>query len=359
MIDGSTTIIVDLGSYNIKAGLLTDADPRFIVPSAYPSGTHNFPIDKKIPVNCSPDFVISQGEVTNEDRMNYIFASIFDHIFPSDQPEPCELHFVLNYPPYPTRKHMSYIGQLSFELMEADSIILRPSVYFSQIQFSLPNCICIDIGHDITQVLAIEDYNIFSPSIYKSVCAGSSLDLFTSIDRFNVYKYETWGQTEQARKKKEDLAFSSLNFENELNKNDDYFPIVCGELLFNKKLFEAMVPEGKKPDKSVSTLMDEPSVAEIIKNSIEKCHESKRKLLWNNIIVSGGTSLMKGFRERLKKDLHEIAPSYGRPRLFFPDDAILNSWQGSKWMNQSIEDWLEISDYKEDHEVVFNRYVNY
>lgn len=359
MNDFSSTIVLDLGSHNIRAGLLNDILPRFIIPSVFPSNSQKFSIEDDIPLNCTPDFAISNGEVLNRERMTYIFASIFDHLFPSDQPEPTELHFVMNNPPFPTKSYMTYIGQIAFELMEADSIILRPSAYFSQIQFSLPDSICIDIGHDITHVVAIEDYSIYSPSISKSIAAGSSLDLFTSIDQFDVYKYETYQQIEQARKRKEEKSFVSLNFENDLNNNENYFPFVCGELLFNKKLFETMSPEDKKPDKKTTALMMEPSITNIIKKSIENCHPSKQKILWNNIIVRGGTSLMKGFRERLKRDLREIAPFNAKPRLFFPENPIVDAWQGGKWMANSVENWLNKSDYKEDPAIIFNKCNKY
>lgn len=359
MIDFSSTIILDLGSNQIRAGLLNDDYPKYVIPSVFPSSMHNFPIENDIPLNCTPDFAISNGEVNNEDRMTYLFASIFDHFYPSDQPEPTELHFIINSPPNPTRKHMSYIGQTTFEILESDSIILKPSAYYSQIQFSLPDSICIDIGHDITHVVAIENYLIHPPSISKSKVAGSSLDLFTSIDQFNVYKYKTYKQIEQARKRKEEKVFSSLKFDSDIEKIDDYYPFVCGELLFNKKLFEAMTPEGEKIDKKTLALMEEPSVAEIIKNSIQNCNQEKRKILWNNIIVTGGTSLMKGFRERLKVELHKIAPFNAKPRLFFPKDPVIDSWQGGRWMVNSAENWIDRSEYNEDPQSVFNKFVKY
>ena len=68
---------------------------------------------------------------------------------------------------------------------------------------------------------------------------------------------------------------------------------------------------------------------------------------------------MKGFRERLKRDLREIAPFNAKPRLFFPENPIVDAWQGGKWMANSVENWLNKSDYKEDPAIIFNKCNKY
>lgn len=361
MTDDIPTMIFDLGSYNIRAGLATDEDPRFIIPSAFPSDQHNFPIGKEIPADCEPSFAITDGEIENKDRLDFLFASIFDNIFPSDKPEPVDLRIVYTNPPYASKEHMSYIAQTAFELLSADSIIIKPSALYSLTQFSLPTCICLDIGYDIAHIVPIQNNYVCSPAVLKSYAAGSALDLFTSADQFGVYDVKTWGQMEQARKKKEESACVSLNFEDDLEKLEDSYSVTCGEMLFNPAYFEACCPEDKDPDQRVSSLMEEPPVAEFIKNSIEKCDLHNRGTLWNNIIVTGGTSKMKGFRERLKVDLAAIAPPEAKPNLRFPDDPILAPWQGEKLsINFSkTEPWLNRLEYEEDPESVFNKFVQY
>ncbi|KAK8890812.1 hypothetical protein M9Y10_028011 [Tritrichomonas musculus] len=360
MTDDIPTMIFDLGSYKIRAGLATDESPRFIIPSAFPSGAHDFPIGKEIPPSCTPSFAITDGEVEDQDRINFLFASIFDNFFPSDKPEPVDLRIVLTNPPYASKKHMSYIAQATFELLDADSLIMKPPALYSLIQFSLPTCICLDVGYDVTHIVPIQHNFVCAPAVMKSFAAGSALDLFTSADQFGVYNVKTWQEMEQARKKKEEFAFSSLDFEKDLDDENPY-PVTCGELLFNPSLFEAATPEDKEPDERISTLMEEPSLAEFIKKSIETCDLQNRGTLWNNIIISGGSSKMKGFRERLKADLEEIAPSEAKVTLRFPEDPILAPWLGEKLsINFSkSEPWLNRSEYEEDPDAVFHKFVQY
>lgn len=364
MTDDVPTMIFDLGSYNIRVGLATDESPRLVIPSAFPAGEHDFPIGKEIPLDKKPSFVISDGEIDDKDRANFLFASIFDNIFPSDQPEPVDLRIVMTNHPYTSKEHMKYIAQTAFELLDADSIIIKPPALYALTQFSLPTCICLDVGYDITHVVPIQDNYVCSPAVLRSYAAGSALDLYTSADQFEVYDVNTWGEMEQARKKKEESAYVSSklqNFKDDLDKIEDVYPIICGEMLFQPNLFEAACPEDKEPDERISSLMEEPSVAEIIKKSIEKCDLHNRGKLWNNIIVTGGTSKMKGFRERLKNELIAIAPPEARPNLRFPEDPVLAPWQGERLsINFSkTEPWLNKLEYEEDPDSVFNKFVQY
>ncbi|OHT17589.1 Actin family protein [Tritrichomonas foetus] len=355
------TMLFDLGSYNIRASLTTDEKPRFIIPSAFPTGEHDFEIDKPIPPECTPSFAISDGEVDNEDRMTYLFASIFDSIFPSDQPEPIDLRVVLTNAPYPSKKHTSYISQMTFEILQADSIIMKPPALYTLTQFSLPTCICVDVGFDVTHIVPIQDNFVCSPAVMRSTAAGSAVDLYVAVDHLQIENVTTWEQMERARKIKEQVAVVALNYEDEIEDPEKEFPCTCGELLFNTPLFELATPEDQEPDERVATLTEEPTVAALIKKSIEQCDLNMRGKLWQNIIVSGGSTKMKGFRERLLQDLTSISPSTITPKLRFPDDPSLAAWYGQKLcINFSnSEPWFNRLEYEEDPEGVYRKFIQY
>ena len=356
------TMLFDLGSYNIRASLTNDEAPRFVIPSAFPTGEHDFPINKPIPPSCTPSFAISDGEVDNEDRMTYIFASVFDSIFPSDKPEPVDLRVVLTNTPYPSKKHTSYVSQMTFEILTADAIIMKPPALYTLTQFSLPTCICVDVGFDVTHVVPIENNFVSAPAVMRSSAAGSALDLFTAVEKLGINNVTTWEQMEAARKKKEECAYCCPNpeqFEKDMENDATYYSSTCGELLFNPPLFELAVPEDKEPDERISSLIEEPSVAQIISNSIEQCALSNRGTLWKNIIVTGGSTKMKGFRDRLQYELGKI--SKVTPVLRFPDDPVLATWYGQKLcINFSnSEPWFTRLEYEEDPDGVYSKFIQY
>ena len=68
------TIVLDIGSHTIKAGLASNGKPDFLIPSVFPLDQHNFPISQEIPGNAELDDLATQGEVINNDRMVFLLV---------------------------------------------------------------------------------------------------------------------------------------------------------------------------------------------------------------------------------------------------------------------------------------------
>ena len=70
-----------------------------------------------------------------------------------------------------------------------------------------------------------------------------------------------------------------------------------------KEIFE--IPELIfNPDDSFN--IQSPNMPEIIVDTINKCEISTRKELYNNIILGGGNTCIKGFDQRLKTEINNI-----------------------------------------------------
>ena len=54
-----------------------------------------------------------------------------------------------------------------------------------------------------------------------------------------------------------------------------------------------------------------------------------RKDLCDNIILSGGTTLIPGLAERLEKEVQAMMPMNARVRVSAPDDRYLAVWLGA------------------------------
>jgi len=70
-------------------------------------------------------------------------------------------------------------------------------------------------------------------------------------------------------------------------------------------------------------------ISQLINESIMACEIDLRSDLWKNICLSGGTTKIQGFKERLEKDLMELSPCPDRVRIrraVGEEDTIV--WQG-------------------------------
>lgn len=84
--------------------------------------------------------------------------------------------------------------------------------------------------------------------------------------------------------------------------NDELFR--CGEVFFNPALIGSEVP----------------SVAKMVVDSISKCTITARKDLYENIVLAGGSTLFKGFPERLQKEIQLLVPKSIKVKVFADED---------------------------------------
>ena len=59
---------------------------------------------------------------------------------------------------------------------------------------------------------------------------------------------------------------------------------------------------------------DVPSLPKAIYDSIQACEQDIRKVLYSNIVLSGGTSCFDGLARRLDYEIEELAPHLKKKR---------------------------------------------
>ncbi|KAF3939602.1 Beta-centractin [Dactylella cylindrospora] len=69
-------------------------------------------------------------------------------------------------------------------------------------------------------------------------------------------------------------------------------------------------------------------IPEVIMTAVNAVPEEYRPLLLANIVLFGGNTLLKGFKERLEAELRPMAPENFIIRIGVPDDPIKYAWQG-------------------------------
>lgn len=71
--------------------------------------------------------------------------------------------------------------------------------------------------------------------------------------------------------------------------------------------------------------------------SIMKCEESIRQDLYQNILLSGGTSKFRGFEPRIKKEIEKLAPSSVSVNVIAPEKRHISAWIGGSIMSTMSE----------------------
>jgi actin-related protein len=71
-------------------------------------------------------------------------------------------------------------------------------------------------------------------------------------------------------------------------------------------------------------------VPEMLQQVVNKCPKSFEGPLYNNIIIAGGNTHFKGFKDRLEKDLESLRPYDCPVRIFELPNPHQAAWKGLK-----------------------------
>eukprot|EP00871_Galdieria_phlegrea_P001790 jgi/Galph1/2611/GphlegSOOS_G1307.1 len=96
--------------------------------------------------------------------------------------------------------------------------------------------------------------------------------------------------------------------------------------------------------------MEADGIDSLVYSSIQRCDIDLRRSLFQNLIVSGGTSMLPGFVERLRKCIEQHLPNNVKPKIIAPKErryavfcggatlADLDAFQ-SQWITK--DEWEE------------------
>jgi len=174
------------------------------------------------------------------------------------------------------------------------------------------------------------------------------------------YSFVTSAEREIARDIKEKLAFVSEDYDQEYSQSSQ---------TANEKTYEM-------PDGSVLTIgnerfrcpealfkpsligMEAEGIATMTYNSIQRCDVDVRRDLYNNIVLSGGTTMIPGLAARMHKDVEALAPSSIKVKVVAAEERKYSVWIGGSILGglSSFKDmWVTKADYEECGAAIIHR----
>eukprot|EP01084_Bolivina_argentea_P218318 370503_1 len=166
--------------------------------------------------------------------------------------------------------------------------------------------VVLNSGYDVTHSVPIDDYclpnavtklNLAGRHITEHLSKQLLFKLGSSYLQANKIKHET------IRDIKEKICHIALNCEEELELEQKYE-------LPDGQVFTVGYPEIQAPEclfKPDSVDIDQDGINRLIFSSINKCDIDIRKDLFENIVVTGGSTMYQGFAERLLKEIKYLS----------------------------------------------------
>lgn len=122
------------------------------------------------------------------------------------------------------------------------------------------------------------------------------------------------------------------------------------ELLFKPDLYNPIMVAGLDKAKGVH---------ELVYGAIQLVDSDLRREFWSNICLAGGTTMINGFKERVERDLSNIAPSKLKVTAStFPVERKFSSWIGGSILaslGTFQQMWISKAEYDENGSAICSR----
>ena len=310
--DGYANVIIDNGSYYIKAGLSGEERPRSVfnscigyIPynddkSKYFVGDKCMSMRDKLNIN----YPIEYGVVKNWDDME----KIWKHTFVNELAMEPEYHNVmLTTLPNSPKEHVEKSSEIMFEHFNAKGLYMEYPGILSLYSEGKFDGFSIDLGDMVSNFIPIIDGKYIPYNIIRFDIGGRDITEFVKNSIMHkIQKYLPNVQKDIIKEIKEKACYVALEFEEELKSVEPFdYEMPDGEILTIK---DERIRCPECLFKSSLIGKEDFNIVNICNDLIKKYNKNEQKILYNGIVLSGGNSMFKELTERLTREIKCSAP---------------------------------------------------
>jgi actin-related protein len=363
--EDQTALVIDNGSGMVKAGFSGEDGPRCVFPSIVGRPKNAgviVGIDAKDvyigdEANAKRgvlklEYPIEHGIVKDWDDME----KIWQHTFYNElRAAPDEHPVCLTEAPLNPKVNREKMTQIMFETFNVPALYVGIQAVLSLYSAGRTTGIVCDSGDGVTHTVPIYEGFSIPHAISRIQLAGRDMTAFMAkLLTERGHNFTSSAEYEIVRDLKEKLATVAIDYEVALKEAQDSTKwekeyelpdgrvITVGSERFRcpEYLFKPLEMNGREMD----------SIQELTYKSIQECDVDVRRDLYQNIILSGGTTMFEGLPERLLKEIENRAPKSIQVKVVAQPDRKYAVWRGGSTLTSLstfASMWITKDDYDE------------
>jgi len=106
--------------------------------------------------------------------------------------------------------------------------------------------------------------------------------------------------------------------------------------------------------------LEYPGVHQIVVDAISRTDMDLRKALYGSIVLSGGSTLTKGFGDRLLYEVQRLAVKDMRIKIFAPPERKYTTWTGGSilaGLSTFKKMWVEKDEWMENGDIIHTKFA--
>lgn len=296
-------------------------------------------------------YPIEHGVITNWADME----RIWHHTFYSELCVAPEEHPVLLTEAARNHKtHKEYMMQIMFENFHTPAVYICNQGLLTVYASGRTSGIAVDCGHGVTHAVPVFEGRALKHGVYRMDFAGGDLtDYLRGILGERGYSFTSTSEREIVKDIKEKLCYVALDYDQEME--------TCRKSNALEKSYE--LPDGQvvtidnERFRCAEALFDpeivgmgDHGIHKLANKSISRQEEHLQKILYGNIVLSGGSTMFPGIADRFQKEITRISPGTMKIKTIALEERQSSSWIGgsilaslSTFQNM----WISKQEYEE------------